>query len=198
MISFAIASKILLPASIKPAEAFGYPGGCPTWSPSTLTFLGKVNGDTASQVNYLATADEWQSKVESWTFTTSGSIGDGKYFERIDDNGNPNDGHLLYISNRGGIHDERSIVDSSFLELIRLGVKPWNSPSILSSIKAIDSTIKQAIPAKGDGFFRYNHDGYGETSSGADYTGGGVGRLWPIFTGERGHFAIASGEKADN
>ncbi len=126
MISFAIASKILLPASIKPAEAFGYPGGCPTWSPSTLTFLGKVNGDTASQVNYLATADEWQSKVASWTFTTSGSIGDGKYFERIDDNGNPNDGHLLYISNRGGVHDERSIVDSSFLELIRLGVKPWN------------------------------------------------------------------------
>jgi len=159
--------------------------------------IARVNGDTTSEANYLATADYWQNKVESWTFTTSGSIGDGKYFERIDDNGNPNDGHLLQIRNGGGVYDERSIVDSSFLELVRLGVKPWNSPYILSSIKAIDSTIKQTIPGKGEGFFRYNHDGYGETGTGADYTGAGIGRLWPIFTGERGHLAIASGEKAD-
>jgi glucoamylase len=159
--------------------------------------IARVNGDTTSQAQYLATADDWQSRVESWTFTTSGSIGDGHYFERIDDNGNPNDGHLLFIHNGGGFYDERSIVDSSFLELVRLGVKPWNSPSILSSIQAIDSTIKQTLPGKGDGWFRYNHDGYGETSTGADYTGVGAGRLWPIFTGERGHFAIASGEKAD-
>ncbi len=159
--------------------------------------IARVNGDTTSEANYLATADYWQNKVESWTFTTSGSIGDGQYFERIDDNGNPNDGHLLQIRNGGGVYDERSIVDTSFLELVRLGVKPWNSPYILSSLKAIDSTIKQTIPGKGEGFFRYNHDGYGETSTGADYTGAGVGRLWPIFTGERGHFAITSGEKAD-
>ena len=160
--------------------------------------IARVNADTTSEANYLATADYWQNKVESWTFTTSGSIGDGKYFERIDDNGNPNDGHLLHIRNGGGVYDERSIVDSSFLELVRLGVKPWNSPYILSSLKAIDSTIKQTIPGKGEGFFRYNHDGYGETATGADYTGAGIGRLWPIFTGERGHLAIASGEKADD
>ncbi|HEY9610269.1 glycoside hydrolase family 15 protein [Allocoleopsis sp.] len=159
--------------------------------------IARVNGDTTSEANYLATADSWQSKVESWTYTTSGSIGNGQYFERIDDNGNPNDGHPLFISNGGGFYDERSIVDSSFLELVRLGVKAWNNPYILSSIAAIDSTIKQTIPGKGDGFFRYNHDGYGETSTGDDYTGAGIGRLWPIFTGERGHFAIASGEKAD-
>lgn len=159
--------------------------------------IARVNGDTKSQARYLATADYWQSMVETWTFTTSGSIGDGKYFERIDDNGNPNDGHILNISNGGGSYDERSIVDSSFLELVRLGVKPWNNPYILSSLQAIDSTIKHTIPGKGDGWFRYNHDGYGETSTGADYTGAGIGRLWPIFTGERGHFAIASGGSAD-
>ena len=160
--------------------------------------IARVNGDTTSQANYLAKADYWQSMVESWTFTTTGSIGKGKYFERIDDNGNPNDGHTLHISNGGGSYDERSIVDSSFLELVRLGVKPWNSPHILESLNAVDSTIKQTIPGKGDGFFRYNHDGYGETSTGADYTGAGVGRLWPIFTAERGHFVIASGKRADD
>lgn len=160
--------------------------------------IARVNGDTTSEANYLATADSWQSQVDSWTYTTSGSIGNGHYFERIDDNGNPNDGHLLFIRNGGGFHDERSIVDSSFLELVRLGIKPWNSPYILSSIAAIDSTIKDTIPGKGDGFFRYNHDGYGETSTGDDYKGVGIGRLWPIFTGERGHFAIASGKSADD
>ena len=159
--------------------------------------IARVNGDTTSEANYLAIADSWQSKVESWTYTTSGSIGNGQYFERIDDNGNPNDGHPLFIRNGGGFYDERSIVDSSFLELVRLGVKAWNNSYIVSSIAAIDSTIKQTIPGKGDGFFRYNYDGYGETSTGDDYTGAGIGRLWPIFTGERGHFAIASGKKAD-
>jgi glucoamylase len=160
--------------------------------------IARVNGDATSEAKYLETADYWQSKVESWTFTTSGSIGNGKYYERIDDNGNPNDGHILPIRNGGGFYDERSIVDSSFLELVRLGVKPWNNPHILESLQEIDSTIKQTIAGKGDGFFRYNHDGYGETTTGADYTGAGSGRLWPIFTGERGHFAIASGEKAED
>ncbi len=160
--------------------------------------IARVNGDATSEAKYLETADYWQSKVESWTFTTSGSLGNGKYYERIDDNGNPNDGHILPIRNGGGFYDERSIVDSSFLELVRLGVKPWNNPHILESLQEIDSTIKQTIAGKGDGFFRYNHDGYGETTTGADYTGAGSGRLWPIFTGERGHFAIASGEKAED
>lgn len=160
--------------------------------------IAKINRDTTSEAKYLAIADSWQSRVESWTFTTSGSIGNGKYYERLDDNGNPNDGHVLYVRNGGGFHDERSIVDSSFLELVRLGVKPWDDPYILSSIEAVDSTIKHTITGKGDGWFRYNHDGYGETKTGADYTGAGIGRLWPIFTGERGHFVIASGQKAEN
>lgn len=30
----------------------------------------------------------------------------------------------------------------------------------------------------------YNHDGYGETPSGGDYTGAGAGPLWPLLTGE--------------
>lgn len=159
--------------------------------------IARINGDIASETKYLETADYWQAMVENWTFTTTGTIGNGKYFERIDDNGNPNDGHILKIGNGGGEYDERTVVDSSSLELVRHGVKAWNNPYILASLPAIDSTIKQTIPSKGDAWFRYNHDGYGETATGADYTGAGSGRLWPIFTGERGHFAIASGGKAD-
>lgn len=159
--------------------------------------IAKINGDLVAFQQYLEIADLWQAMVENWTFTTTGSIGNGQYFERIDDNGNPNDGHVINISNGGGVYDEREIVDSSFLELVRHGVKAWNDPYILSSIQATDSIIKQTIPGKGDGWFRYNYDGYGETLNGEDYTGSGKGRFWPIFTGERGHFAVASGEKAE-
>lgn len=155
------------------------------------------NGDVTSQQRYLETADYWQGMVENWTFTTTGPLGDGQYYERIDDNGNPNDAHRLNISNQGGSYDERAIVDSSFLELVRHGVKSANNPYILASLPEIDATIAQMIPGKGFGWFRYNHDRYGETETGADYTGAGIGRLWPLLTGERGHFAIARGEKAD-
>ena len=36
----------------------------------------------------------------------------------------------------------------------------------------------------GDGFFRYNHDGYGETPDGGPFPGdGNTGRLWPLLAG---------------
>ena len=44
---------------------------------------------------------------------------------------------------------------------------------------------------------RYDHDGYGETSTGADYTGSGVGNPWPVLTGERGEYYLARGDTAD-
>jgi len=43
---------------------------------------------------------------------------------------------------------------------------------------------------------RYNHDGYGETSSGGPYTGSGIGRLWPLLSGERGEYELANGRPA--
>ena len=66
--------------------------------------------------------------MQNWTFTTSGSLGNGYYYERIDDDANPNDGHSLTIGNGGGTYDERSIVDAGFLELVRQGDVPANRP----------------------------------------------------------------------
>ncbi|EQD26782.1 Glucan 1,4-alpha-glucosidase, partial [mine drainage metagenome] len=40
---------------------------------------------------------------------------------------------------------------------------------------------------------RYNHDGYGDRGDGGPYEGWGVGRAWPLLTGERGHFELARG-----
>jgi hypothetical protein len=56
----------------------------------------------------------------------------------------------------------------------------------------IDAVIKRELP-QGPGWRRYNHDGYGQKEDGTAYNGTGVGRSWPILTGERGHYEIAAG-----
>src|ERR1035441_2557782 len=43
---------------------------------------------------------------------------------------------------------------------------------------------------------RYNFDGYGETSSGGDYTGTGTGNPWPVLSGERGEYDVADGNSS--
>ncbi|HZU68684.1 MAG TPA: glycoside hydrolase family 15 protein [Ktedonobacteraceae bacterium] len=176
------------------------------YSPSTIAAeiaglvaaasIAGTNGDTVNQARYLNYADYYQAMVPDWTFTTSGSLGGGYYFERIDDDANPNDGHNLTLANGGGTYDERSIVDAGFLELVRQGDMPANSPYVTLSLPVIDSTISQVV--NGNRYwYRYNHDGYGEHSDGSDYNGTGIGRLWPIFSGERGIYTIATGASAD-
>ncbi|HVK23548.1 MAG TPA: glycoside hydrolase family 15 protein [Actinokineospora sp.] len=75
---------------------------------------------------------------------------------------------------------------------MRLGVKPADDPTITGSLAAIDATIKVTAP-QGALWYRYNHDGYGERADGSPYTGQGIGRLWPLLSGERGEYAVARG-----
>ncbi|MGH2478376.1 MAG: glycoside hydrolase family 15 protein, partial [Ktedonobacteraceae bacterium] len=176
------------------------------YSPSTIAAeiaglvcaadIARVNGDTADQAAWNNTADNWQALVQNWTFTTSGPLGNGDYFVRITPNGNPNDGSNITIANGGGSQPEASIVDAGFLELVRHGVLPANSPYVTLSLPVIDSTIEQTINGN-QYWYRYNHDGYGETASGANYTGAGIGRLWPIFSGERGIYNVEAGGSGD-
>jgi glucoamylase len=161
----------------------------------TAADVAQRNGDAASGNRYLTTADSWQQRVDGWTYTTTGHLAGGQYYERIDDNGSPSDGHTLCVANGGGCIDERDVVDAGFLDLVRLGIKPPADPHVTSSLAVIDQTIRTHTP-EGDLWHRYNHDGYGETSSGGPFTGAGVGRLWPLLTGERGEYALTARQPA--
>ncbi|MEQ1641823.1 MAG: glycoside hydrolase family 15 protein [Pyrinomonadaceae bacterium] len=174
------------------------------YSPSTIAAeiaglvcaadIAKRNGDTASAATYLATADEWHANIEKWTATKTGKYGDGNYYLRITQNGKPDAGERIELNNGAGMFDERDIVDAGFLELVRLGIKPASDPLIARSVKVIDQIIKVTTP-NGDGFYRYNNDGYGEMDDGrrwnwdGKYTG--KGRLWVLLSGERGQYEIA-------
>lgn len=174
------------------------------YSPSTIAAeiaglvcaadIAKRNGDNASAELYLKTADEWESKIESWTATKTGKYGDGNYYVRITQNGKPDAGEKIEINNGAGFFDERDIIDAGFLELVRLGIRRADDPLIVKSLKVVDQVIKVDTP-NGPGFYRYNNDGYGEMDDGrrwnwdGKYTG--KGRLWALLSGERGQYEIA-------
>lgn len=172
------------------------------YSPSTIaaeiaglvcaSSLATSQGDTSDASTYLSTAETWAGDVDGWTYTTSGSIAGGSYFIRIAPNGTPNASDTVSLANGGGSYDQRAVVDAGFLELVRLGIKSASATDITNSLTAVDDTIATTTP-QGVMYHRYNHDGYGETSTGADYTGAGVGNLWPVFNGERGEYDIADG-----
>ncbi|MDG3493413.1 carbohydrate-binding module family 20 domain-containing protein [Pseudanabaena catenata USMAC16] len=178
------------------------------YSPSTIAaeIAGLVTAaDLATKANdpeaakyYLKIADGWRNNVANWTFTTNGSFGNKKYYVRLTDNKNPNDGDQLTFGNGGGKHDQRDVIDGGFLELVRMGTMSPNDWTILETIPEYDAILKQTLSNKGDAWFRYNFDGYGETNSGDVFNDKNSnqdrltrGRLWPIFTAERGIYEIA-------
>lgn len=176
------------------------------YSPSTIAAeiaglvcaasLANAAGDPGAASFYLQKADEWRNNVAGWTFTTTGfhtqcAGCNGKYYIRINANQDPNDDVSLPFGNGVGTHGERYIVDGGFLELVRMGVMSPSDRTILETVPEYDALLKQTIAGKGDAWFRYNFDGYGEYNDGRNYDGSGRGRLWPIFTAERGIYEIA-------
>jgi glucoamylase len=75
---------------------------------------------------------------------------------------------------------------------VRLGIRAADDPLVRDSIAVIDRVLKIDLP-QGPGWRRYNHDGYGQKEDGSAFDGTGVGRSWPILTGERGHYELAAG-----
>lgn len=167
----------------------------------------RMNGDAGSAGRYLAAADYWQQNVAAWTFTSTGSLGDHRYYIRLntaarsgsgrgphryDPSSGPDEPLTIRLGNGGGSRDQREVVDGGFLELVRMGVKRADDASIVQTLPEYDATLKQTIAGKGDAWFRYNFDGYGERNDGGKYdSSNGRGRLWPIFTAERGMYEIA-------
>jgi glucoamylase len=174
------------------------------YSPSTIAAeiaglvcaarIASVNHDQTSAAAYLKQADTWRRSLADWTATTTGPHAAGNYYLRITENNDPNDGVRIEINSGGGTYDEREIVDAGFLELVRLGIRPPDDPLIVKSLAIVDRLLKVETLG-GAGWYRYNHDAYGERADGGDYDGrAGVGRLWTLLSGERGEYDVARGD----
>jgi len=149
----------------------------------------------------LTYADWLVSHLEEWMVTTKGDLVEGfpRHYIRINptDAANP-DPHadpnttMIQIANGGGLHPARNVVGGDFLHLVRFGIRSANDPIVRDSVEVIDRVVKYDLP-QGPCWRRYNRDGYGQKDDGSAFDGTGVGRCWPILTGERGHYELAAG-----
>lgn len=182
--------------------------------------IAKLAGDKAGSERYMATAKRYDSEVESTMFTTEGNLpskqSDGKYFFRIGKDANPNTDTKLSDNNGRAGMDKKQIIDGGFLELVRYGVRAADASSITNTLPEYEDEnlpenlrVKYSFNFAGDpnsypGYRRYGNDGYGEDEvRGTNYaeqgqnTAGQRGRVWPFFTGERGHYEIAAASQAN-
>jgi glucoamylase len=158
------------------------------------------NGDAASAQRYLHTADQWRAGLKGWTATSTGPYSSQPYFLRLSKDGKPNLGTTYSIGDSGpSAADQRTVVDPSYLELVRLGVLPANDATVTNSNRVIDAQLSYRTP-RGTFWHRASFDGYGETRTGAPWILGSapdsfvtLGRGWPLLNGERGEYDLARG-----
>jgi glucoamylase len=150
-------------------------------------------------------ADFLESHVETWTVTTDGSLVPGirRHYIRLhpaaigelSPDEDPNSGFLTIHNRPPGQQSQfpaKDITDAGFLELVRYGIRRPGDPLIEDSLRVVDAVLKVDTPF-GPCWRRYNHDGYGTRPDGASFEGFGVGRAWPLLTGERAHYEFAAG-----
>jgi glucoamylase len=189
-------------------EASGY-------SPATLASniaalicaacFARERGDEATAKYLEESADFLECHVESWTVTTEGTLLPGvtRHYIRIlpasagnpNPDEDPNHGNITIANLRPGtrnVFPAKEVVDAGFLELVRHGVRSADDPVIVDSLKVVDAVLKVDTPF-GPCWHRYNHDGYGQRDDGSPFQGWGTGRVWPLLTGERGHYELAAG-----
>ena len=185
----------------------------PGYSPFTLAVeisallvaaeIAEANAESSIATYLRETADAWNASIERWTYVSHTDISqrlsiDG-YYVRIApsetaDGASPLEG-FVPIKNRPPGSDSRKadhIISQDALALVRFGLRAADDPRILNTIKAVDALLRVDTP-DGPAWRRYTADGYGEKEDGGPFDGTGIGRAWPLLTGERGHYELAGG-----
>jgi glucoamylase len=156
------------------------------------------NGDRAQARVWRGVADEFQRNLKAWTLTTNGPRSPQPYFIRLSKTGDPNAAITYNVGNGGPTLDQRDVIDAGFLEYARLGLLSEHDADIVRSLAVVDAAIRRTT-ASGDGFLRYNGDGYGDgATDGHPWAPSnmGNGHLWPVLAGERGQYELDTGDPA--
>jgi glucoamylase len=192
----------------------------PGYSPFTLAVeiaallasadLAELNEEPEAAQYLREKADAWNANIERWTYVTgtdiARTVGVDGYYVRIAPPETAETSSPLYgfvpIKNRPlgqSLASPSHIISPDALALVRFGLRQPDDPRILNTVKVIDALLKVETP-HGPAWHRYNGDEYGEYGNGAPFDGKGIGRAWPLLTGERGCYELALGrrEKAES
>jgi glucoamylase len=153
----------------------------------------------------LELADDWNHRIETWLYAEhtalAEDIGVAGYYIRMappeilaDPDAKRSS---LTIKNRARDAEQSADtqISTDFLQLVRYGLRSPDDPRVVSTVAAVDALLKVATP-NGPAWHRYNGDGYGEHADGRAFDGTGIGRAWPLLTGERGHYELLAGRDA--
>ena len=164
--------------------------------------LAETHGEKEVAIYCREVADLWNENIERWLYVTdtliSREVGVDGYYMRINPFNLPArdvKNHTINLKNHEGDKGEMPIgevISVDALALVRFGLRAADDPRILNTIKVIDARLKIDTPS-GPCWYRYTNDGYGEDAEGNPFTYKGIGRPWPLLTGERAHYEIAAG-----
>jgi len=159
----------------------------------------------SAEASVLELADYWNVRIEDWTAVFNTKLAqqsgvEGYYIRIMPPSAFSGDNALarvMEVKNReqdpGLSAAEQIGVD--FLQLVRYGLRSPDSPLVRDTLKLVDKFLCTDTP-HGPGWHRYTGDGYGEHQDGSAFNGTGQGRLWPLLTGERGHYELIQGADA--
>ena len=158
----------------------------------------------ASIATYLREiADVWNASIERWMYMSATDWCrrfkvEGYYVRiapKLPGADGANSQQQVHVKNVEASEDTRQashLISPDALALVRFGLRAADDPRIRDTAKVIDALLKIETPT-GPTWHRYNDDGYGEHEDGSPFDGTGIGRGWPLLTGERAHFELAAG-----
>jgi glucoamylase len=165
--------------------------------------LAELAGEPGLAPYLRETADGWNDRLERWLYVSETElaqrIGVDGYYVRIAPAGVEEGDEAVALKNRPvgeAVGRSDTIVSTDALALVRFGLRAADDPRILDTVRAIDALLRVETPV-GPSWHRYNGDGYGEHEDGSPFDGTGVGRAWPLLTGERAHYALARGDRGE-
>ena len=151
----------------------------------------------------LSLADYWNAHIEDWTAVYDTALARrigvvGYYIRNAPTQREINPRALLDVLPIKNLAQDPSLtaadqVGIDCLQLVRFGLRRADDPLVLDSLRVIDALLK-VNTSSGPSWHRYNGDGYGEHNDGSPFDGVGQGRVWPLLTGERGHYELVAGK----
>ena len=165
--------------------------------------IADTNHENATGTYLREIADVWNDSIERWMYVTNTDwckqYNVGGYYVRIapvdEDESGARFQANVNVKNVSAAEDTRTashLISPDALALARFGLRAATDPRMKNTTKIIDELLKVKTPF-GSSWHRYNDDGYGEHMDGSPFDGTGIGRLWPLLTGERAHFELLAG-----
>ncbi len=165
--------------------------------------VAESQGESALAEFLRQTADAWNEEIERLLYVRgtdrAHQAGVEGYYVRLarpDQMSAPAPAHgSVTLPNHPpgqGEHPVADVISPDALTLVRFGLRAADDPRIVNTVRAIDRFCKVDTP-RGPCWHRYTDDGYGEHADGSPFDGTGIGRAWPLLSGERAHYELAAG-----